>query len=321
MPTTDQRLLIADSRDLSTLDGASAHLVVTSPPYWQLKDYGHEGQIGYHQTYAEYVDSLNLVWSECARVLHPGCRMCVDVGDQFARAAVYGRYKLIPIQAEVIRFLETIGLDYMGTIVWQKVTTTHTTGGASIMGSFPYPRNGMVKIDYEHILLFKKPGEPPKPSPEAKERARLTIDEWNAYFSGHWKIPGVRQEKHLAAFPEDIPARLIRMFTFEGETVLDPFAGSGTTLVAAHRLGRSGVGVELNADFEQLVRERLAGACCPEFSVRHIPHLAESAEGQSKIGPTFDIREAIARLPYRYEDPHGLEKLSDPKGFRSRVAL
>jgi site-specific DNA-methyltransferase (adenine-specific) len=253
------RLYLGDARDLSILADESVHLVVTSPPYWQIKDYGSEGQIGFHQSFPEYIESLNLVWTECCRALAPGCRMCVNVGDQFSRSIQYGRYKVVSIQSEIIRHCETIGVDYMGTIIWKKVTTTNTTGGASIMGSFPFPRNGMVKINYEHILLFKKPGAAPKPSPAEKEASRLSIEDWNAYFSGIWSIPGVRQKAHSAMFPEEIPRRLIRMYSFQGETVLDPFAGSGTTMAVAAELGRSSAGIEIDPRCAELVCARFEG--------------------------------------------------------------
>jgi len=168
---TQHRIIIGDSRSMFELDDASVHLVVTSPPYWPLKDYGHEGQIGFDDSYEAYINSLNLVWNECHRVLHPGCRLCVNIGDQFARSVYYGRYKVIPIRTEIIKFCETVGFDYMGAIIWQKVTTTNTIGGATVMGSFPYPRNGIVKIDYEFILLLKKLGKPPRPSREHKHDA------------------------------------------------------------------------------------------------------------------------------------------------------
>lgn len=141
---TNHKIIIGDSRNMTELKNDSVHLVVTSPPYWQLKDYGCKNQIGFHQNYEEYVDSLNKVWSECYRVLHPGCRLCVNIGDQFARAVIYGRYKIIPIRETIVHFCEKIGFDYMGAIIWQKVTTCKTTGGATVMGSYPYPRNGMI---------------------------------------------------------------------------------------------------------------------------------------------------------------------------------
>jgi site-specific DNA-methyltransferase (adenine-specific) len=252
-------IIFGDARAMPELADQSVHLVVTSPPYWQIKDYGAKNQIGFHDDYREYINNLNLVWEECARVLHPGCRLCVNIGDQFARAAHYGRYKVIPIREEIVAFCEKqLGLDYMGAIIWQKVTTCHTSGGATIMGSFPFPRNGIIKIDYEFILTFKKLGKDAgPPSGEAKEAARLTTAEWNEYFYGHWNFPGVRQGEHPAAFPLELPRRLIRMFTFPGETVLDPFLGSGTTSVAAHRLNRHSVGYEINPEFRATVERRI----------------------------------------------------------------
>ncbi len=143
---------------MNLISDRSINLIITSPPYWQLKDYGTENQIGYHENYETYINNLNLVWKECYRVLDNGCRLCINIGDQFARAVYYGRYKVIPIRTEIIKFCESIGFDYMGAIIWQKQTTTNTTGGASLMGSFPTPRNGIISIDYEFILIFKKLG-------------------------------------------------------------------------------------------------------------------------------------------------------------------
>ncbi len=290
------RLFLGDARARLPLEDGSAHLAITSPPYWQLKDYGHDDQIGFDQSFPEYIDHLNLVWLECERLLHPGCRLCVNVGDQFARAATYGRYKLLSIQSEVIRFCETIGLDYMGTIIWQKVTTTRTTGGASIMGSFPYPRNGMAKFDYEYILLFRKPGPPPKPTSEQKAAARMTTEEWNRFFAGHWTFPGVRQDRHLAAFPEELPTRLIRMFSFPEETVFDPFAGSGTTLAAATRLGRSSIGVEIVPEY----------ACLAAARVRE-------AGGDLELEKLSDPSPDLGRLPYRAEGGSPMDRIVDPR--------
>ncbi|MEJ2705821.1 MAG: site-specific DNA-methyltransferase [Sedimentisphaerales bacterium] len=232
------RIIIGDSRRMDAVAEKSVHLVVTSPPYWQLKDYGPKQQIGYNDSYQDYINSLNLVWNECYRVLHKGCRLCINIGDQFARSVYYGRYKIIPIRTEIIKFCETIGFDYMGAIIWQKVTTCNTTGGATIMGSFPYPRNGIVKLDYEFILIFKKLGKPPKVSKQIKEQSKLTKDEWNQYFYGHWNFSGEKQNQHLAPFPEELPNRLLKMFSFVGDTILDPFSGSGTTSLAALNLSR-----------------------------------------------------------------------------------
>ena len=254
------RVIFGDARSMDHVADASVQLVVTSPPYWQLKDYGSDAQLGFAHSYEDYINQLNLVWSECHRALAPGCRLCVNIGDQFARSAYYGRYKVIPIRTEIIRFCETVGFDYMGAIIWQKVTTTNSSGGGAVMGSYPYPRNGVVKLDYEFILLFRRLGRPERIDGERKKASAMTLQEWNSYFSGHWNFPGQRQDLHLAAFPEELPRRLIKMFSFDGETVLDPFLGSGTTSVAAARLGRESVGYEVNPDYGSVIRERLGGS-------------------------------------------------------------
>jgi site-specific DNA-methyltransferase (adenine-specific) len=252
------KIIFGDSRHMAEIEDSTVHLVVTSPPYWQLKDYGVPGQVGFDDTYEEYIVNLNKVWKESYRVLAPGCRLCVNIGDQFARSVIYGRYKVIPIREEIIKFCESIGFDYMGAIIWQKKTTINTTGGATVMGSFPYPRNGIVEIDYEFILIFKKLGRGPHVSKEVREKSKLTKEEWKEYFNGHWYFGGEKQDKHIAMFPEELPRRLIKMFTFVGETVLDPFIGSGTTALAACKLGRSAIGYEINRDFLPTIKRKLS---------------------------------------------------------------
>ena len=180
---------------MKELSDESIDLVITSPPYWHIKDYGVEGQIGYGQSLHEYLKSLYAVFKECYRVLKGGTKLCINIGDQFARSIVYGAYKVIPIHAEIICMCEEIGFDYMGAIIWQKKTTMNTTGGANVMGSFPYPPNGVVEIDYEFILIFKKEGKR-KVEKSVKEASKLTKEEWKEYFSGHWKFAGARQVDH-----------------------------------------------------------------------------------------------------------------------------
>ncbi len=254
---TTHIVINGDCRQMSELQNESVHLIVTSPPYWQLKDYGKEGQIGFNDDYETYINHLNLTWQECYRVLHNGCKLCINIGDQFARSTYYGRYKVIPIHAEIIKFCEIIGFDFMGQIIWQKTTTMNTSGGANIMGSFPHPRNGIVKLDFEYILLFKKQGKAPQPTKEQKENAVISNEEWNTFFNGHWYFPGTKQDKHLAMFPEELPYRIIRMFSFPGETVLDPFLGSGTTSAVAKKLNRNSVGYEINSAFIPIIKEKI----------------------------------------------------------------
>lgn len=309
---TYHKIINGDSRQMNLLPDKSVHLVITSPPYWQLKDYGSDEQIGFNESYESYINNLNLVWKECHRVLHPGCRLCINIGDQFARSVYYGRYKVIPIRTEIIKFCETVGFDYMGAIIWQKVTTTNTTGGATIMGSFPYPRNGILKLDYEFILIFKKLGRPSKPTTEQKKLSAMTKDEWNEYFSGHWKFAGVKQNGHLAMFPEELPARLIKMFSFVGDTVLDPFLGSGTTSLAARNLGRNSIGYEINPEFISKIKEKLN---VNQFDLEGTEYIFLT----DRVKTNLD-RE-IAKLSYVFKDPHKLDKKIDPKKlqFGSRI--
>ncbi|MBN1561194.1 thermonuclease family protein [candidate division KSB1 bacterium] len=297
---------------MNLLSDKSVHLVITSPPYWQLKDYGTDEQIGFNESYESYINNLNLVWKECHRVLYPGCRLCINIGDQFARSVYYGRYKVIPIRTEIIKFCEIIGFDYMGAIIWQKVTTTNTTGGATIMGSFPYPRNGILKLDYEFILIFKKSGDSPQPTTEQKKLSAMSKNEWNAYFSGHWNFAGVKQNGHLAMFPEELPARLIRMFAFVGDTVLDPFLGSGTTSLAARNLNRNSAGYEINSEFVAIIKQKLNTSQSDLDGTEYI-FLRDSVK--------TDLNEEIAKLPYIFTDPHKLDKKIDPKKlqFGSRI--
>lgn len=277
---THHKIINGDSRQMSEVLDSSVHLVITSPPYWQLKDYGSDNQIGFHDSYENYINNLNLVWKECYRTLYNGCRLCINIGDQFARAVYYGRYKVIPIREEIIKFCENVGFDYMGAIIWQKVTTSNTTGGGVQMGSYPYPRNGILKLDYEFILIFKKLGEGPKPTIEQKQQSIMTAEEWNTFFAGHWNFGGAKQNGHIAVFPEELPRRLIKMFSFIGETILDPFTGSGTTSVAAKNLDRNSIGFEINPEFIPIIKEKL------EVNQREIN------------GTTYELDDCLG-VPYR----------------------
>lgn len=250
-------IIIGDSRKMLEIPDKYIGLVVTSPPYWNIKDYGIEGQIGYGQDLHEYLKDLYRVWYECYRVLIPGRRLCINIGDQFARSIIYGRYKIIPIHSEIITQCENIGFDYMGSIIWQKKTTMNTTGGANIMGSYPYPPNGMIEIDYEFILVFKKPGNNEHIPREIKNKSILTKEEWKHYFTGHWNFSGIKQVGHEAMFPDELPFRLIKMFTFEGDTVLDPFLGSGTTMKVARKLNRNSIGYEINEEFLEVINKKI----------------------------------------------------------------
>lgn len=306
---SNHKIIFGDSRDMAELQDKSVQLVITSPPYWQLKDYGTSDQIGFDDSYEDYINNLNLVWKECFRVLNDGCRLCINIGDQFARSVYYGRYKIIPIRTEIIKFCETQGFDYMGAIIWQKATTMNTTGGATIMGSFPYPRNGIIKLDYEFILIFKKLGEAPMVSREVKEKSKMSKEEWNQYFTGHWNFSGAKQDKHLAMFPEELPKRLIKMFSFVGDKVLDPFLGSGTTILAAKNLDRNSVGFEINNNFLPIIKEKIGAE--KESLFKDINF--EISKQKNKI---IDFKNEILKLPYIFKDSIKFSRKIDPKKIR-----
>lgn len=306
---TNHKIIIGDSRNMTELKDKSVHLVITSPPYWQLKDYGTSDQIGFNDSYEDYINNLNLAWKECYRVLNDGCRLCINIGDQFARSVYYGRYKIIPIRTEIIKFCETIGFDYMGAIIWQKATTMNTTGGATIMGSFPYPRNGIIKLDYEFILIFKKSGDAPFVSREIKEKSKMSKEEWNQYFTGHWNFNGAKQDKHLAMFPEELPKRLIKMFSFVGDNVLDPFLGSGTTTLAAKNLNRNSVGYEINKKFLPIIKEKI-GIDKEELFKEAVFEIIE--QGYKNI----DYKSGISKLSYIFKDSIKFSRKVDPKKLK-----
>lgn len=301
---TTHTLITGDSRKMSLVSDKSVHLIITSPPYWQLKDYGNNEQIGFNDSYESYINNLNLVWKECYRVLYDGCRLCINIGDQFARSVYYGRYKVIPIRTEIIKACESLGMDYMGAVIWQKQTTMNTTGGGVVMGSFPYPRNGILKIDYEFILIFKKQGNAPKPTPEQKTASIISKEEWNEYFSSHWHFGGARQDGHIAVFPEELPKRLIKMFSFVGETVLDPFMGSGTTAMAAKHLGRNSIGYEINPEYAQFYKNKLDVNQLSFYQTRY-QFLTDTSR------PNIEIE--TQSLPYKFRDPLKIDKKVDIK--------
>jgi site-specific DNA-methyltransferase (adenine-specific) len=202
----------------------------------------------------------------------------------------------------------------MGAVIWQKVTTCNTTGGATVMGSFPYPRNGIIKLDYEFILVFKKLGKPPKISKQIKEESKLSQNEWNEYFYGHWNFSGQKQNMHLAPFPEELPKRLIKMFSFVGDVILDPFLGSGTTSVAALKLSRNSIGYEINEDYLPAIKKRLKENISIFQENATVEVVKQKREG-------LDFKKEIQSLPYIFKDPIAFERKIDPKllRFGSRV--
>lgn len=249
------------SENMEEIDDNSVQLIITSPPYGKIKNYGNEEQIGFFDSFEDYFKRLKQVWSECYRILEPQCRIVINVGDQYLRTSEYGRYRILSITSRIISDCMEIGYDFLGDIIWQKVSTTNTTGGCSLMGSIYYPRNGLLTFDYEHTLILKKhEGKARIVDLQKKELSKISLSEWKKWYVGHWKFPGVVQKEHIAMFPEELPYRLIRMFSFVGDTVLDPFVGSGTTLKVAKSLFRKGIGYEINDSYKKIIENKIRDA-------------------------------------------------------------
>jgi site-specific DNA-methyltransferase (adenine-specific) len=218
--------------------------------------------------------------------------MVVNIGDQYLRATKGNPYQIIPLHAIVVNSIQKLrGCEflYLGSIVWRKVSTTRPSGGASVMGSYPYPRAVYPCFENEYLAIFRKPGEAPRPTSHIRELARMELDEWRDFTQGVWTVPGARMDENPSSFPEAIPARLIRMFTFPGETVLDPFVGSGTTMRAAASLGRNSVGIEIGfttasgRPFREIIQERVLTAESatgyagrPSFTAAHLARFPAS---------------------------------------------
>jgi len=261
---TSHSIYFQDAINIKKFKDKSVHLVVTSPPYWKIKDYGHDDQIGYNDSLSEYFEKLNSIWRECIRVLNPGCKLCVNIGDQFLRAIKNKRvYQIVPLHSLLINEILRDFRDemvYLGSINWNKVSTSNTSGGGHVMGSIYFPRNGYFFINREYIAVFRKLGKDPRPDPSLKEASRISLEEWREFFKDTWNFPGINQDTHDAMFPVELPRRLIRMYSFVGDTVLDPFLGSGTTSKVASELGRNSIGFEIGfnrENWKQLIKEKI----------------------------------------------------------------
>jgi DNA modification methylase len=260
---THHELYQADSRDLSMLDDGSVDLVVTSPPYFDIKDYGEDvgesEQLGDISDYETFVGMLDQVWKEVYRVLIPGGRLCVVVGDVLRSRSQYGRHHVIPLHATIQEHATEIGFDNLAPIIWYKIgnASLESGGNARFLGK-PYEPGAVVKNDIEYVLLFRKPDG--YRSPDKAERILSTIeaDEHQKMFRQLWDdIKGEKQGEHPAPYPAALAERLIRMFSFVGNTVLDPFTGTGSTAVGTSRCGRNSVSVELEPKYVDIAEERI----------------------------------------------------------------
>lgn len=252
-------LVQGDARDLSLLDNESVHLVVTSPPYWTLKRYReYPGQIGHIEDYDSFVEELSKVWRECYRVLVPGGRLVCVVGDVCLSRRQHGRHVVVPLHADIAVSCRRIGFDNLNPIIWYKITnaTYEVNKGTKFLGK-PYEPNAIIKNDIEFILMQRKPGGYRRPTDEQRRLSMIEKKDYEQWFQQFWSIPGCSTREHPAPFPFELAYRLIRMFSFFGDTVIDPFCGSGTTMLAAIKTNRNSIGVEIDPMYCESTMKRL----------------------------------------------------------------
>ena len=257
--STRHRLVHGDARNLSFIPNSSIHLVITSPPYWTLKRYeDNPSQLGHVTDYETFLSCLKPVWEECYRVLVPGGRLVCVVGDVCLSRRAFGRHVVVPLHADICVMCRHLGFDNLNPIIWHKISNANyeVENGTKFLGK-PYEPNAIIKNDIEFILMQRKPGGYRQPTVEQRTLSMLSKEEYNKWFAQFWKITGASTKEHPAPFPLELAYRLVRMFSFVGDTVLDPFLGSGTSMLAAMQADRNSIGVEIEAAYLKMARRRL----------------------------------------------------------------
>jgi len=257
---TRHTLVLGDSRGMADIPDESVHLAVTSPPYWTLKEYVEaEGQLGQVEDYDEFLGQLDNVWRHVLRVLVPGGRLVVVVGDVCLPRRRFGRHVVFPLHASIQEHCRQMGYDNLAPIIWHKIANAQfeAGGGSTFLGK-PYEPNAVIKNDIEYILFQRKPGGYRSPSPAAKVLSVIPEARHREWFQQIWTLHGASTRDHPAPFPLALAERLVRMFSFVGDVVLDPFAGTGTTNAAAAHWGRNSIGIEIIAAYHSMAAKRLS---------------------------------------------------------------
>jgi DNA modification methylase len=272
---TSHRLFLRDARSLGDLEPESVHLVLTSPPYWTLKEYRHwDGQLGHVPDYETFLVELDRVWQHCFNALLPGGRLICVVGDVcLSRRKNDGRHTVVPLHASIQEHCRRIGFDNLAPIIWHKIanaTYEVENGGAGFLGK-PYEPNAVIKNDIEFILMQRKPGGYRKPSLAERVLSVISSDDYQRWFQQIWTgLTGASTRDHPAPYPTELAERLIRMFSFVGDTVLDPFMGTGTTSIAAARCGRNSIGCEIDPHYFAMAERRIRDETPSLFSAVEI---------------------------------------------------
>ncbi len=270
--STMHKLVNGDARDLSFIEDESIHLVLTSPPYWNLKKYKENpDQLGHIDQYETFLSELEKVWREVYRVLVPGGRLVCVVGDVCVSRRAFGRHLVFPLHADICVMCRKIGFDNLNPIIWHKIANANyeVTNGSKFLGK-PYEPNAIIKNDIEFILMQRKPGGYRKPTAKQRELSKINKEDFNNWFQQIWNIPGASTRNHPAPFPFDLASRIVRMFSFVEDTVLDPLCGTGTTMIAALRNGRNSIGVEIEPEYCKMAARQLKAEASTLFNKVHL---------------------------------------------------
>lgn len=262
---TSHDLILGDARTASALDEKSIHLVVTSPPYWTLKRYNeHDDQLGHVEDYDAFIAGLDAVWANCYNALVPGGRLIINVGDVcLSRKKNNGRHTVVPLHATIQERCKAIGFDNLAPIIWHKISNANyeVSGGGGFLGK-PYEPNAVIKNDIEFVLMQRKPGGYRSPTHRERLLSVISAENYQLWFRQIWAdLTGASTKKHPAPYPVEFAERLVRMFSFVGDTVLDPFMGTGTTSMACAKWGRHSKGIELDRAYFEIARRRLGEQC------------------------------------------------------------
>lgn len=274
---TSHKLVLGDARDLSFIPDASVHLIVTSPPYWSLKRYeDNPDQMGHMPNYEVFLGEIEKVWHHAYRILAPGGRLVCVVGDVcLSRRQNAGRHVVVPLHADICVQCRRIGFDNLNPIIWHKIANAsyEVSNGSKFLGK-PYEPNAIIKNDIEFILMQRKPGGYRKPTSEQRELSRISKPDFNKWFQQFWTISGASTREHPAPFPLELAYRLVRMFSFTGDTVVDPFAGTGTTMLAAMKCGRNSIGIEIEPKYARMAARRLHHDSADLFEAHNVEYLS-----------------------------------------------
>lgn len=259
---TAHTINLGDARHMAAIKSESVHLVVTSPPYWTLKDYRESvGQMGHIEDYEEFLLELDKVWSHCLRVLVPGGRLVCVVGDVcLSRRENNGRHTVVPLHSSIQEHCRKLGFDNLAPIIWHKISNAayEVENGSSFLGK-PYEPNSVIKNDIEFILMERKSGGYRTPDVPTRVLSVISADNHKRWFQQIWSgLTGASTRHHPAPYPLELAERLIRMFSFVGDTVLDPFLGTGTTTVAAAKTGRNSIGFEIDERYFEMAHTRIS---------------------------------------------------------------